>query len=165
MSSSWSSDEERETEPWTTWFCNLKEHKMFCVVQRMYMEDQFNLYGLRQQVSNYSECIDLILDRTNLNDDSQKDSEGLIQNACILYGLIHARYIITTHGLDTMYQKFLQQGECLISLIPHITLLQQNYPSHSLTLTQPHSRSIQTLVPAPSSSATPNPSSRAALLT
>jgi len=135
MSSSWSSDEERETEPWTTWFCNLKEHKMFCVVQRMYMEDQFNLYGLRQQVSNYSECIDLILDRTNLNDDSQKDSEGLIQNACILYGLIHARYIITTHGLDTMYQKFLQQGECLISLIPHITSLQQNnFHTHSPSL-------------------------------
>ena len=36
---------------------------MFCEVERSYIEDGFNLYGLRACVSNFSDCLDLILDR------------------------------------------------------------------------------------------------------
>jgi len=40
----------------------------------------------------------------------------LTQNACTLYGLIHARYIITAHGLDAMYNKYAAKefGTCPI---------------------------------------------------
>eukprot|EP00984_Skeletonema_dohrnii_P003894 scaffold1339_cov129-Skeletonema_dohrnii-CCMP3373.AAC.5 len=34
-------------EPWIQWFCGLKGHEMFCEVERAYIEDGFNLYGLR----------------------------------------------------------------------------------------------------------------------
>merc|ERR1712127_1093244 len=34
------------------------------------------------------------------------DDSNLTQSACTLYGLIHARYIITAHGLDAMYNKY-----------------------------------------------------------
>ena len=40
----------------------------------------------------------------NIGPDDSDDSH-LTQNACTLYGLIHARYIITAHGLDAMYNK------------------------------------------------------------
>jgi casein kinase II subunit beta len=86
----------------TTRFCGLKGHEMFCHVERAYIEDGFNLYGLRGCVSNYSDCIDLILDRIGPED---SDDSRLTQSACTLYGLIHARYIVTTHGLDSMYNK------------------------------------------------------------
>ena len=76
---------------------------MFCEVERSYIEDGFNLYGLRACVSNFSDCLDLILDRIGPDDDS--DDSHLTQSACTLYGLIHARYIITAHGLDAMYTK------------------------------------------------------------
>ena len=76
---------------------------MFCEVERSYIEDGFNLYGLRACVSNFSDCLDLILDRIGPDDDS--DVSHLTQSACTLYGLIHARYIITAHGLDAMYSK------------------------------------------------------------
>lgn len=76
---------------------------MFCEVERSYIEDGFNLYGLRTCVSNFSDCLDLILDRIGPDDDS--DDSHLTQSACTLYGLIHARYIITAHGLDAMYSK------------------------------------------------------------
>jgi Casein kinase II regulatory subunit len=76
---------------------------MFCEVERSYIEDGFNLYGLRAYVSNFSDCLDLILDRIGPDDDS--DDSHLTQSACTLYGLIHARYIITAHGLDAMYGK------------------------------------------------------------
>jgi casein kinase II subunit beta len=90
-------------EPWIQWFCGLKGHEMFCEVERSYIEDGFNLYGLRAYVSNFSDCIDLILDRIGPDD---SDDSHLTQNACTLYGLIHARYIITAHGLDAMYNKY-----------------------------------------------------------
>mmetsp|Transcript_34042 Transcript_34042/g.78490 ORF Transcript_34042/g.78490 Transcript_34042/m.78490 type:complete len:220 (+) Transcript_34042:471-1130(+) len=89
-------------EPWIQWFCGLKGHEMFCEVERSYIEDGFNLYGLRACVSNFSDCLDLILDRIGPDD---SDDSHLTQNACTLYGLIHARYIITAHGLDAMYNK------------------------------------------------------------
>jgi Casein kinase II regulatory subunit len=76
---------------------------MFCEVERSYIEDGFNLYGLRACVSNFSDCLDLILDRIGPDDDS--DDSHLTHSACTLYGLIHARYIITAHGLDAMYSK------------------------------------------------------------
>jgi len=76
---------------------------MFCEVERSYIEDGFNLYGLRSFVSNFSDCLDLILDRIGADD---SDDSHLTQSACTLYGLIHARYIITAHGLDAMYNKY-----------------------------------------------------------
>ena len=75
---------------------------MFCEVEKSYIEDGFNLYGLRACVSNFSDCLDLILDRIGPDD---SDDSHLTQSACTLYGLIHARYIITAHGLDAMYNK------------------------------------------------------------
>jgi casein kinase II subunit beta len=80
---------------------------MFCEVERSYLEDGFNLYGLRPCVSNFSDCMDLILDRIGPDD---SDDSHLTQSACTLYGLIHARYIITAHGLDTMYNKVCAYG-------------------------------------------------------
>lgn len=113
---------------------------MFCEVERSYIEDGFNLYGLRACVSNFSDCLDLILDRIGPDD---SDDSHLTQSACTLYGLIHARYIITAHGLDAMYNKVshkfdklpsLQQGFwckfpshlSLSSLSPMISMLQRN---------------------------------------
>jgi len=55
-------------EPWIQWFCGLKGHEMFCEVERSYIEDGFNLYGLRTCVSNFSDCLDLILDRIGPDD-------------------------------------------------------------------------------------------------
>jgi len=98
-------------EPWIQWFCGLKGHEMFCEVERAYIEDGFNLYGLRACVPNFSECLDLMLDRIGPDD---SDDSHLTQSACTLYGLIHARYIITAHGLDAMYNKYAQKefGTC-----------------------------------------------------
>lgn len=87
---------------------------MFCEVERSYIEDGFNLYGLRACVSNFSDCLDLILDRIGPDD---SDDSHLTQSACTLYGLIHARYIITAHGLDAMYNKVRKAlGRCNLAL-------------------------------------------------
>lgn len=38
--------------------------RMLCEVDRSYIEDGFNLYGLRHHFSNFQGCLDIILDRT-----------------------------------------------------------------------------------------------------
>lgn len=97
-------------------FCGLKGHEMFCQVERAYIEDGFNLYGLRACVSNFSDCLDLILDRIGPED---SDDSHLTQSACTLYGLIHARYIVTTHGLDSMYNKVCKMCSLLMVCAYH----------------------------------------------
>lgn len=37
---------------------------MLCEVDRSYIEDGFNLYGLRHHFTNFQGCLDIILDRT-----------------------------------------------------------------------------------------------------
>jgi len=93
-------------DSWIEWFCNLKGNEFFCEVDRSYIEDGFNLYGLRNSVHNFVDCLHLILD-DKTEDGATEDSRELLMNATRLYGLIHARFILTTAGLDTMYSKFL----------------------------------------------------------
>ena len=38
---------ENGDESWVQWFCGLKGHEHLCEVERSYIEDSFNLYGLR----------------------------------------------------------------------------------------------------------------------
>lgn len=99
-------------DSWIEWFCNLKGHEFFCEVDRAYIEDGFNLYGLRNEVNNFMDCLHLILDETP-PDDTEETSE-LLLNASRLYGLIHARFILTSAGLEAMYSKFLAKefGTC-----------------------------------------------------
>ncbi len=49
------------------------------------------------------ECMDVILDRACIED---LHDPVLSENAMLLYGLIHARFIITNRGLDVMYKKY-----------------------------------------------------------
>ncbi|CAM9492633.1 unnamed protein product, partial [Heterosigma akashiwo] len=67
---------------------------MLCEVDRSYIEDGFNLYGLRQHVPNFQNVLDIILD--NSVDDNLDPM--MAQAAYLLYGLIHARFITTSRG-------------------------------------------------------------------
>jgi len=87
---------------WVEWFCNLDGNEMLCEVDRSYIEDGFNLYGLRQHVPNFQNVLDIILD--NSVDDNLDPM--MAQAAYLLYGLIHARFITTSRGLEVMYKKY-----------------------------------------------------------
>ncbi|UIZ28017.1 hypothetical protein KXD40_004446 [Peronospora effusa] len=95
------SDYEEEDEKWVQWFCSLSGNESFCEVAQSYIEDSFNLYGLRAMVRNYQDALNIILDMTDIPYD-----DDVPAYAAELYGLIHARYIITAHGLDAMMKKY-----------------------------------------------------------
>eukprot|EP01038_Epipyxis_sp_PR26KG_P008614 gene8614-11647_t len=101
-----------EDECWISWFCNLNGNHVFCEVEKSYIEDSFNLFGLKQYVNkDFGKVLDTILDRL---EPDEADNEDLSRSAALLYGLIHARYIITTNGLDQMHNKYAARefGEC-----------------------------------------------------
>ncbi|KAJ2451264.1 casein kinase 2 regulatory subunit [Coemansia sp. RSA 2336] len=100
--------DESANQAWISWFCSLKGHEYFCEVPEEYIEDEFNLTGLSQTVNYYFEALDVILDIEDDNDEplDPDELEAIDSSAEILYGLIHARYIITRNGLYQMNEKY-----------------------------------------------------------
>lgn len=114
-----SSDGEEDYIPWIQQFCDLFGHDYYVPVAQDFIEDDFNLTGLSLQVPYYREALYTILDyqvdtaEDNANGTgSGKNSKDLPNkslldhSAELLYGLIHARYIISKPGLTAMASKF-----------------------------------------------------------
>ena len=95
---------------WIKWFCGLS--RFFCHVDEDYINDRFNLTGLEEQVPNYKQALTIILslqvniDRNKQMEDKTINYDPIQQAAVKLYGLIHARYIITPRGMMVMNQKW-----------------------------------------------------------
>ncbi|KAJ0105201.1 casein kinase II subunit beta-1-like isoform X2 [Pistacia vera] len=116
------SDEESETDTeesdvsgsdgedtsWISWFCNLRGNEFFCEVDDDYIQDDFNLCGLSSQVPYYDYALDLILDVESSHGDMFTEEQNeLVESAAeMLYGLIHARYILTSKGMAAMLDKY-----------------------------------------------------------
>ncbi|KAF8274428.1 casein kinase II, regulatory subunit [Lactarius quietus] len=76
---------------WISWFLSSKGNEYFCEVEEDYILDRFNLTGLN----------------TNTDDDFQEELRGSLDiQARLLYGLIHARWIVTARGLAKMLDKY-----------------------------------------------------------
>ncbi|KAH8355293.1 hypothetical protein KR093_010634, partial [Drosophila rubida] len=93
---------------WVGWFINLQGNEFLCRVPYEYIEDRFNLTGLETIVSNFHQALGAVLD-TEFDTDYgsfETDPESTVQ----LYGLIHARYILSARGIDDMCLKY-QRGD------------------------------------------------------
>ncbi|BAF27252.1 putative casein kinase II subunit beta-4 isoform 2 [Oryza sativa Japonica Group] len=102
------SGSEGEDTSWISWFCSLRGNEFFCEIDDDYIQDDFNLCGLSNQVPYYDYALDLILDIESSNGDvfTEEQNELIESSAEMLYGLIHARYILTSKGLAAMLEKF-----------------------------------------------------------
>lgn len=82
-------------------FVTSRGNEYFCDVDEEYLTDRFNLTGLNTEVQYYQYALDLITDVFDLECDDEM-REAIERSARHLYGLVHARYIITTRGQHKM---------------------------------------------------------------
>ncbi|KAJ6237296.1 casein kinase ii subunit beta [Anaeramoeba flamelloides] len=112
---------------WPEWFCDLDNHEFFCEIEDEYLMDDFNFYGLKKYFKNYPFLLDTIRDIDNevLENLSTKLKMGIEKEAKVLYGLIHARYILTYRGMKNMIKKYKQHvfGTCQRYLCKNSALL------------------------------------------
>lgn len=103
------SGSDEEDLAWTTWFCKLPGNEFLCEVDDYFILDDFNLCGLRHQVPYYDHALDLILDDDSSSHGkmiTDEQNELIESSAEMLYGLIHARYILTSKGFLSMVNKY-----------------------------------------------------------
>lgn len=93
-------------ETWISNFCSLYGHDYYVEVGQDFIEDDFNLTGLSSIVPFYKEALDFILDLEPEHEIKMSDLALIQHSAEVLYGLIHARYIITKQGAQLMYEKY-----------------------------------------------------------
>jgi len=47
-------EESNHSEPgWISWFCNLEDHQFFCEIDLEFIQDNFNLYGLKTRFPHF----------------------------------------------------------------------------------------------------------------
>mmetsp|Transcript_130013 Transcript_130013/g.404414 ORF Transcript_130013/g.404414 Transcript_130013/m.404414 type:complete len:274 (-) Transcript_130013:19-840(-) len=92
---------------WIEWFCHLKGNEFFVEVDEDYIQDDFNLTGLSAQIPYYECALNMILDFDDQDEQLLEDQQPLVETAAqMLYGLIHARFILTSRGMAAMLDKF-----------------------------------------------------------
>ncbi|XP_041447861.1 casein kinase II subunit beta'-like [Drosophila obscura] len=126
---------------WINWFCKKPGNEFFVMVDEDFIHDKFNLMFLDMQKKNYSRALQVILDlKTGSASDGVLDSEAEVQEAEELYGLIHARFIVTDRGIELMYKKYVKGvfGKC-----PRVfctcAFFGTNFP-HMLFMVKPETR-------------------------
>jgi casein kinase II subunit beta len=92
---------------WISQFCKKEEHNWFCRISLDYAEDSLSIYGLGTYIPNIRYALEMICDKHSMIWRYLNDEElGVLhEQAKQLYGLIHARWICTSEGLERMKRK------------------------------------------------------------
>lgn len=97
------------SEKWVDFFVRQEFGKYFARIDDVYLENTFNSYGIAKQLNNPEACY--LIRKTKRDFEEYKRRDPNIENEMIkAYGLLHARYILTVHGLESMYKNYIQDG-------------------------------------------------------
>ncbi|PVU91841.1 hypothetical protein BB561_004191 [Smittium simulii] len=94
------------SEYWKSIFLTKKGNEFFCNVDEDYIMDRFNLTGIQATVPQFRAALELILDELELDGITEELYNEIHASADHLYGMIHARYVMTSQGLMKMLEKY-----------------------------------------------------------
>jgi casein kinase II subunit beta len=82
-------------------------YEYLCRVDDDFLRDKFNLASLEREIPDFKRTYESLLS-------SREPASDLVQSCLSLYGLVHARYIITPNGMTKMHSKIVggQYGIC-----------------------------------------------------
>ena len=97
--------------PWVRQFCSQRKNNWYVVVDIGYLEDNFNFFGLHKYIPNFNLACQMIRDRHAKEWEymSDEDAIEIHEQAKQLYGLIHARYLCTSLGMDALKRKVIDK--------------------------------------------------------
>jgi casein kinase II subunit beta len=106
-------------ELWIDAFMASPRGRFFAKVDMAYLNDAFNLYGIRSKVrDSFRYAIELVRGHSISGEHrlsewpAYVDRDAIEKAAVRLYGLVHARFLLTRgqrQGLDQMYEKYSRQ--------------------------------------------------------
>ncbi|XP_043071203.1 suppressor-of-stellate-like protein [Drosophila grimshawi] len=91
---------------WLGWFHSLPVNTFLCRVPDDFLKYSLNLTDLEPQVPNFDRALDIILDTEFDKESGFNSMETDVKESTHLYGLIHARYLLTPDGINDMCLKY-----------------------------------------------------------
>eukprot|EP01134_Creolimax_fragrantissima_P000909 CFRG0909T1 len=117
--------DDKDEIPWIQWWTRRRGNEFLCDISESFVHDNFNLTGLQAEVKNIRRALDVILDIEDEYDSCESAVEEIEKDAQKLYGLIHARFIVSPRGLARMVEKYTRGdfGQCPRVMCNRINLL------------------------------------------
>ena len=91
---------------WVDAFLALPRAKLLARIDDEFLHNSFNVTGIKLKVTNFTPAYELIRRNSILSARGEIPYEKISEEAEDVYGLLHARYLITKQGLEAMYHKF-----------------------------------------------------------
>ena len=100
-----------EPQSWVDWFLSTPRGSIFVKIDEEYLANTFNFYGIRQKVPNFKICLELIRGPMIPKERRPPEwPEEIDDYGMCLYGLLHARYLLTAAGQRRALEKY-RKGE------------------------------------------------------
>jgi len=94
-------------QSWIDWLIEQPLGQYFVPIDREFLENMFSYYGLRQKVPNFKQALEIIKGPYLRDDIRPKEwPSNIDEYGLCLYGLLHARFLLTESGLQKMRQKY-----------------------------------------------------------
>lgn len=93
-------------ETWVEKFLSRPTSNLFVRVDKEFLQNSFNITGIKLLVEHFSPAYELIRQNTTKTAPPDVDLATIEKEAEVVYGIIHARYLQTKVGLKQMYTKY-----------------------------------------------------------
>ena len=111
-------------ENWVSWYLRQTNSEYLVDIEEDFYLDKFNLTGL-QSILHFPICYDILTDNSEIQEYSEHAHELLERSTRHLYGMIHARYVLTLAGLRKIATKVKSglYGYCHRDMCPKTPLI------------------------------------------